>query len=104
MPDRYRVQTMPRASGDIVGICSYIEKDSPQNAASVAQMLVDAIDSLEILPHRYKVHERRKDPAKTVRSMPVPPFIVYYRVVDRLRAVEILTVRHGHQRQPRRFK
>jgi plasmid stabilization system protein ParE len=104
MPDRYRIRTMPRASNDIVAICSYIESVSPDNARRVAQRLINAIDSLEILPHRYKVHEHRKDPAKTVHSMPVPPFIVYYRVVDRLRAVEVLTILHGHQQQPKRFK
>ena len=51
---------MPRASNDIVGICSYIEKDSPQNAGKMAQVLLNAIDSLEIFPHRYTVHEHRK--------------------------------------------
>ena len=82
MPDRYRIRTMPRASKDIVGICSHIETQSPQNAANVAQVLLVAIDSLERFPHRYKVHEHRKEPAKTVRSIPVPPFIVYYRIVE----------------------
>ena len=104
MPARYRIRAMPRASNDIVGICSYIEKDSPQNAAKVAQILLDAIDSLEIFPHRYTVHEHRKDASKTVYAMPVPPFIVYYRVVERLSLVEVLTVLHGHRKQPRRFK
>ena len=104
MPDRYRIRTMPRASKDIVGICSHIKMQSPQNAANVAQVLLDAIDSLERFPHRYKVHEHRKEPAKTVRSMPVPPFIVYYRVVEHLGMIEVLTVLHGHRKQPRRFK
>lgn len=104
MPDHYRVRIVPRASDDIVGICTYIEQQSPQNAASVARELLAAIDSLEIFPHRFKVHENRKDPTKTVHSMPVPPFIVYYRVVDRLRIVQVVTVRHGSQRQPKRFR
>ena len=95
---------MPRASNDIVGICTYIEQSSPQNAAAVARELLDAIDALDILPYRYKVHESRRDPAKTVRSMPVPPLIVYYRVVERLRVVEIVAVLHGSRRQPRRFR
>jgi plasmid stabilization system protein ParE len=104
LPERYRVIIPPKASNDLVEICAYIEQDSPQNAASVAQMILDAIDSLDILPHRFKVHEHRRDPAKTVRSMPVPPFIVYYRVDDVRHAVRILHVRHGHRRQPRRFR
>ena len=77
MPDGYCVIILPRASADLVEICSYIEQDSPQNAAVVAERLIDAIDSLTELPHRYEVHEHRKDPAKAVRSMAVPPFIIY---------------------------
>ena len=103
MPDRYHVKVMPRASGDIVSICAYIEQDSPQNAALVAQEILDSIDSLSLFPQRYKVHEHRKDPSKTVRSMPVPPFVVYYRIIERLAAVEVLTVRHGSRRRPGRL-
>lgn len=101
MPDHYRIRIMPRASNDLVSICSFIEQHSLQNAASVASELVAAIDSLEILPHRYKIHEHREDPAKSIRSMPVPPFIVYYRIVDRLLVVEVLTVRHGERLPPK---
>lgn len=104
MPDRHRVRITPRAADDMAGICSYIQQKSPQNAVRVAQTLVDAVDSLAVFPGRYKVHEYRRDPAKTVRSMPVPPFIIYYRVIARIRAVEILTIRHGSRRQPRRFR
>ena len=104
MPDRYRIIILPAAADDLVAICPYIERDSPQNAALVAQRLIDAVDSLTVLPRRYKVHEHRKDRAKDVHSMPVPPFIVYYRVDETHLTVRILTIRHGSRRQPRRFK
>ena len=104
MPDRYGIRITPRASRDLLEICTYIEKDSPRNASAVAQKLLHAIDSLDILPRRYKVHEHRKNPELTVHSMPVPPFIVYYRVVDRIRYVEVLTVLRGSRKQPRRFR
>ena len=104
MPDRYRLRIMPRSADDIAGICAYIEESSPQNAAGVAQDLLDAIDSLEILPRRYRIHEHRKDPSKTVHAMPVPPFIIYYRVVERHHVVEVVAVLHGSRRQPRRFR
>jgi plasmid stabilization system protein ParE len=94
---------MPRASNDIVALCEHIERDSPQNAASIATRLFEAIDSLDIFPHRYEVHISRRDRDKTVRSMAVPPFIVCYRVSERKQAVEVVTVRHGSQRQPSRF-
>lgn len=103
MPDRYSVIILPRAADDLASICSYIEQRSPQNAALVAQRLISAVDALDILPRRYKVHEHRKDPAKTVHSMPVPPFLVYYRVDIRQKTVRILTIRHGSRRQPRRL-
>ncbi len=62
MPDRYRVRITPRASNDMVGICSYVQQDSPQNAAWVAQELLLAIDSLDLLPRRYGV--RPAEPVK----------------------------------------
>jgi len=104
MPEHYHIRIMPRAASDLTAICSFIEQHSPQNAASIARELVAAIDSLEILPHRYKIHEHRQQPAKTVHSMPVPPFVVYYRIVDRLHLVEVLTVRHGKRQPPKRFR
>ena len=104
MPERYHVRVTPRASNDIVGICSYIAQDSPSNAASIAQEFIDAIDSLELLPRRYRIHEHRKDPTKTVHAMPVPPFIVYYRVVETSHVVEVVAVMHGKRRQPQRFE
>lgn len=106
MPDRFLVRISPRAADDLVWICTAIESQSPQNAAIVAVRLIDAIDSLAIFPHRYRVHAYRSDRTRTVHAMPVPPFIVYYRIrqADSTGGqVEILTVLHGHRRQPRRF-
>lgn len=71
MPDHYRIRIMPRATSDLIAICSFIEQHSPQNAATIARELVAGIDSLEILPHRYKIHEDRQDSSKSVRSMPL---------------------------------
>jgi plasmid stabilization system protein ParE len=42
-------------------------------------------------------------PAKAVRRMPVPPFLIYYRIDEARKAVGIVTIRHGKQRPPRRF-
>lgn len=104
MPAHYHVIIPPKTAADLADICAFIERQSPQNAASVALDIVTAIDALERFPHRYRVHEHRKNPVLTVRSMPVPPFIVYYRVDDARLAVRVLSVRHGARRQPKRFK
>lgn len=103
MAERYRIIILPEASADIEGIFHYIEQNSPQNAAAVARKLVGAIDSLALLPHRCKVHVSHRTPERVVRSIPVSPFIIYYRIVERNDAVEVMTIRHGARRQPRHF-
>ena len=104
MPQSYRVIVLPEAFADLDRITDYIQQDSPQNAARILDQLWNATRTLDTFPHRYKVHELRRDPAKTVHSMPVPPFIIYYRVDETNRSVRVLTVRHGRRRQPRRFR
>lgn len=103
MPERYRVIVSARTSADLHAIHQYIEQDSPQNAAAVVAELLDAIDSLERFPTRFPVHSSGRRLSATVRRMPVPPYLIYYRVVQRQLAVEIITVRHGKRRQPRRL-
>jgi plasmid stabilization system protein ParE len=101
--ERYRIRITRRAAEGLVKICAFIERDSPENAAKVAQELLDAIDALTLFPHRYRVHEHCKDPSKTVHAMPVPPLMVYYRIVGE-EFVEVIRVLHGRRRQPRRFR
>jgi plasmid stabilization system protein ParE len=36
--------------------------------------------------------------------MAAPPYIIYYRVLEDQKVVQILTIRHGSRRQPRRFR
>src|SRR5579871_2462826 len=94
-PIEYHVRIQPRAAKDVVNICRYIEPDSPQNATLVADRLLDAIESLAILPYRYKVHRSSKRRDRVIRSMPVPPFIVYYRIRERVQAIDVISVKHG---------
>ena len=104
MPQHYRVLMMPEAAADLTGIFDHVERDSPQNARALVEALIDAIDSLTHFPHRYKVHRTARDPNRVVRSMPAPPHVVYYRVIEQHRVVRVLTVRHGARRQPGRFR
>lgn len=103
MPRHYRVLMMPEAAADLTAAFDYIERDSPQNARAVIEALIQAVDSLTHLPHRYKVHLSARDQNRVVRSMPVPPYVVYYRVIEQDGVVRVLTVRHGARRRPRRF-
>lgn len=100
MPDEYRVIFTRRAASDLEGIFRYIARQSPDNAPAVIAKLVDAIDSLGQLPHRYRVIEQGSRVRANTRMMPVSPYLIYYRVLDPQRAVRILTVRHSAQERP----
>ena len=104
MGERYRVIISPRTLSDLEGIHGYVEQDSPQNASAVIRRRMAAVDSLEQLPHRNEVYRGRRQPSEAVRRMPVPPFLIYYRVDDSERVVDVITIRHGSRRQPRRFE
>jgi plasmid stabilization system protein ParE len=100
MPDTYRIRYTQVAAAHLENIFDFIREDSPQNATTVIDRILSAIDSLEILPHRYPVLEDSLQLlGEELRSMPVPPFKVRYRVDDAGRAVTIVGVRHGARRE-----
>lgn len=99
----YRVIVSPRAFADLDGILEHIAQSSPANAARVIDRLWESMQRLQHLPHRYRVVRGRSGAASAVRRMPVPPFLVYYRVDEQNHVVRVLTVTHGAQRQPRKF-
>jgi len=104
MPRGYRVIVSPEAFDDMDGIIDYIAPQSPANAAKLIDRLWESMQGLKDLPHRHGVVSARREPKRAVRRMLVAPYLVYYRVDDAARVVRILTVRHGRQRHPRRFK
>lgn len=91
--DRYKVLYQPRSLTDIRRIVGYIAEDSESVASSFGSALLDHIDLLEIYP-RMGVATRRGQVRKLIHG----PIVVYYRVIDRSRVVEILHVRHGSRK------
>lgn len=53
-------------------------RESPQNAQRVLEGLLDSIFPLKLFPTRSKLQAPRASEA--VHAMPMPPFVVYYRV------------------------
>jgi plasmid stabilization system protein ParE len=100
MADRYRVIIPRRVLDELDAIFDHIRQSSPQGAANMIRCLLAAIDSLDAFPHRFAVP--RVGPAldKSVRSMPVRPYLVRYRIHEAARTVYVIRVRHGHRRQP----
>jgi toxin ParE1/3/4 len=98
MPDRYRVNLTARVAAQLQDVFEYIEEDSPENARRMIQRLMDAIDSLDILPHRYKVLEESDSLGEEIRSMVVKPFLVRYHINESAGVVTIVSIRHGARR------
>jgi plasmid stabilization system protein ParE len=96
----YRVLLAPDAFRDLDMILDYIRRDSPQNAARTIDRLWSATQSLDRFPHRYRVYRLHRRPELAIRAMPVPPFVIYYRIIEPLHTVRVLTVRHGARRRP----
>ena len=100
MPDTYLVRITPRALADLEAIFDYIRRDSPQNAAAMIARLLDAVDGLDLLPHRFDVPRVGTVRGRQVRSMPVRPYLVRYRIDEARKVVYVLRVRHGARRRP----
>jgi plasmid stabilization system protein ParE len=103
MSRTYRVIVSPEAFNNLDEILDFIADVSPQVAADTIDRLWTATQSLNRFPNRYPVYQIRRRPELVVRSMPVRPFVNYYRVVEKTRTVRVLLVRHSARRQPRKF-
>lgn len=104
MPTTYRVILTAEARSNVRSIAAYIRKDSPTSAASVAETLLRAIDSLAQMPMRFRRVGKSRRRGAPVHAAVVRPFIIYYGVEEQPRPkVHVLRVLHGRQRQPKRF-
>ena len=98
----YKVVFTKRADRDLDRIAEDFLAVAPSSAEDLLRALLGSIDSLKIFPHRNIVagQSRSGDP---VRSLPAPPYMVYFRADDRRQRVNILRVRHGSRRPLRRY-
>lgn len=99
----YRLIITPRAGRDLERIHEYISKDSPQNADAMISRILDALELVKQFPHRTIVEHQSPKIRYPVRSLPVWPYVVCFRVLDDQSVVRVLHVRHGARRQPKRF-
>ena len=100
MAGDYRVRLTRQALDDIQEIQDFIGRNSPQNAARMIERLFAAFDSLESFPHRTIVELLSERLNYPVRSLPVKPYVVYFRVIGAEKAVVVRHIRHGARRPP----
>jgi toxin ParE1/3/4 len=73
------VTTTPQADDDLDAIAAYIAGDSVRRALRVIDRIETQYRKLRIFPRRGRL---RPEFGPGIRSLPVSPYIVFYRVTD----------------------
>ena len=95
----YRIEWRPRAREDLRAIVRYLAKDNPTQAKNFGQKLRDKIKPLSQHPELGR--KGRPGLPDWLRELAVHSnHIVFYRVVDETRTVEVLRVKHAAQQMP----
>ena len=96
----YRIEWRPKAGEDLRGIVRYIGKDNPTRARRFGQELRDKTLPLAA-QHPELGRSGRPGLPDYVRELVAHQnYIVFYRVLDETRTVEILQVKHVAQQTP----
>lgn len=95
----YRIEWRPKAREDLRGIVQYIGKDNPTRARSFGRELHDKTLPLAQSPELGRTG--RPGLPDFVRELVVHRnYIVFYRVLEKYRTVEILRLKHAAQQTP----
>lgn len=96
---RYRIEWRPKAREDLRGIVRYIGKDSPIRAKTFGKELRDKTKPLAEFPNMGRAG-RPGLPDWLRELVAHKNYIIFYRVLDESRTVEILRVKHTAQQTP----
>ena len=89
----YQVILSPLALDDLEQIVRYVASHDPQAAERLGNRLLDHAEKLRDLPQRGgKVRSR-----PGVRKLLLWPYLIFYRVNEHSRSVEVLRFWHGAQ-------
>ena len=92
----YRIEWRPMAREDLRGIVQYIGKDNPTRAKSFGKELRAKVKPLAQHPEL-----GRPGRLPGIRELVAHPnYIVFYRVLDEARTVQVLRVKHATQQMP----
>lgn len=95
----YRIEWRPMAREDLRAIVRYIGQDNPTRAKSFGKELRDKTKPLAQHPELGR--KGRPGLPEWLRELVAHPnYIIFYRVLDESRTVEILRVKHAAQQVP----
>jgi len=84
---------LEEANEDLKNIVGYIANENPSAAETLGGELLDAAMSLESLPYRGSRVKRRRGFLKLIHGQ----YLIYYRIQEQKKLVEIVAFRHGAQ-------
>lgn len=93
----YEVRLTTEAENDLCGIFEHIAFDlqSPQNAAGQLDRLEQSIMSLDQMPERFRVYEKKPWHSRNLRIMPVDNYLVFYIPNHEEQTVKVMRVLYG---------
>ena len=92
----YQILIADTALGDLREIVEFIAHDDEDAAQRFGQRLIDRASSLGSMPDRFPLH----DPARGIRRMPLPPYLIFYVCDEEAKTVTIIHYWHGARRMP----
>jgi plasmid stabilization system protein ParE len=92
----YRLDFTKKALNDLAAIVDYIAEDDEAASSRFGKTLLDHVNLLERFPRMGTPVPRRPGVRKLVHS----PILVYYRVSEHRRTIQVLRFLHGARRPP----
>lgn len=95
----YKVELTPKARKDMDNIFEYIAYDlqSYQNATGQIVRLRKEIDSLNEMPGRFRIYDKKLWRSRNLRVMPVDNFLVFYMIDNTNKIVTVTRVQYGRR-------
>ena len=87
----YTVIFSKSADKDIINIVKHVAAENPQAAKTLGSNLLDLALSLDSMPYRGSKVKKRRGVLKLILGN----YLIYYRVNENKRTVEILSFKHG---------
>jgi toxin ParE1/3/4 len=94
----FKVIWSDAAIADLREICSYIARDDPQAAERTGRGILDHVQILATFPFIGPTYPRGAH--GPLREIVFRPYRIFYDVIEKSRAVQILHVWHGARQEP----
>jgi len=93
----YRFKIASQAKRDLNSIWRYVARTNASNALDFGDKLLLMAESLKTFPHRHGQLAKRPN----IRKVPYRSYLIFYKIDDKARTVEILRFWHAARDQRR---